>query len=254
MSHGQRGMISYQVMEGREIDALGFATDLNERHAGLSAERLIEVSARDLFSGALALVSSFGADSAVLLHLVAQVDRTLPVIFIDTLRHFPETLAYRDVLVALLKLEDVRVVGPSAEAVQRLDPQATRFSYDPDGCCAFRKVEPLDAATAPFKALISGRKRFQAATRRALRVFEAAERHIKINPLAAWGAEDIEAYRLRHALPPHPLVAQGFPSIGCEPCTSRVASGEDVRSGRWRGFAKTECGIHQPVAMAAKRT
>lgn len=247
-------MISYSMTDRGTIDARELATEFNERYAALSAKRLIAASVHDLFPSSLALVSSFGADSAVLLHLVAQVDRCVPVIFVDTLRHFPETLAYRDTLIALLQLGDVRIVGPSAEAVQRLDPQAVRFSYDPDGCCAFRKVEPLDGAVAPFRALISGRKRFQAETRRALQVFEATGSHIKINPLATWSADDIEAYRLGHALPPHPLVAQGFPSIGCEPCTSRVASGEDVRSGRWRGFTKTECGIHQSVAQAAKRT
>lgn len=203
--------------------------------------------AYETFGDKLALVSSFGAESAVLLHLVATIDPTTPVLFVDTGRHFPETLAYRDRLAAHLGLGGVRSVGPTAQEVARLDADLSRATWDPDGCCAFRKTAPLQRALAGYDAWISGRKRFQATTRFDLPVFEADDSHVKVNPLASWSANDIATYVARHRLPPHPLMALGYLSIGCAPCTSIVASGEDSRAGRWRGFEKTECGIHLPT-------
>ena len=207
---------------------------------------IVAAAVRDIFRGRVAVVSSFGAESAVLLHLVATVDPATPVVFIDTGRHFDETLAYRDRLTAHLGLSDLRVVGPAPEEVARLDADNTRAVWDPDGCCAFRKIEPLKKALAGFDAWISGGKRFQAATRTSLSVFEADAPHVKVNPLAAWPAEEVEAYALSHQLPRHPLVSQGFLSIGCAPCTTAVRPGEHRRAGRWRSLEKTECGIHSP--------
>jgi phosphoadenosine phosphosulfate reductase len=204
---------------------------------------------RETFPRRIAVVSSFGAESAVLLHMVATIDRRTPVLFVDTGRHFPETLAYRDRLAAHLGLADLRSIGPSAEEIARLDADATRAVWDPDGCCAFRKVAPLERALAGFDAWITGRKRFQAATRAALPVFEADGAHVKVNPLANWSAAETVAYADTHRLPAHPLVAQGFASIGCAPCTSAVRPGEDSRAGRWRALGKTECGIHRSPAF-----
>lgn len=200
--------------------------------------------ARAVYGERLALVSSFGADSVVLLHLAASADPSIAVLFIDTGRHFPETLAYVDELQALLGLTNLIRVRPQREEIARLDPRAERASYDPDGCCDLRKTRPLDAALGAYDAWISGRKRFQAATRETLDLVEGDGARMKVNPLADWTGADIEAYRIAHDLPQHPLKSQGYPSIGCAPCTSRVAEGEDPRSGRWRGFDKTECGIH----------
>lgn len=194
----------------------------------------------------IALVSSFGADAVSLLHLVASVDRATPVILIDTGRHFPETLAYVDEVEALLGLTDLRRARPTEADVARLDPKAQRASYDPDGCCDFRKVKPLAAALEGFDAWISGRKRFQAATRTSIPPVEEVDGREKYNPLADWTSVDLARYRKANNLPQHPLVAQGFLSIGCAPCTSPVKPGEDPRAGRWRGFGKTECGIHLP--------
>lgn len=196
------------------------------------------------FGPRLALVSSFGADSIVLLHLVARIDSAIPVLFIDTGRHFPETRAYVDAVRALLGLTDLRAIQPDPLDVARRDPRAERASYDPDGCCDLRKTQPLATALADFDAWISGRKRFQAATREAIDLLEGDGPRVKVNPLADWTSADIETYRLAHDLPQHPLKSQGYPSIGCAPCTSKVADGEDPRAGRWRGFDKTECGIH----------
>lgn len=221
------------------------ALDLQRRWGDAPPARVLSAALREIFPGRIAIVSSFGAESVVLLHHVAAIDPATPVLFVDTGRHFAETLAYRDRLVAHLGLEDVRSIGPSAGEVARLDADASRAIWDPDGCCAFRKVAPLQLALRDFDAWVTGRKRFQATTRLALPVFETDGDHIKINPLASWSAADIASYAAAHGLPPHPLVARGFASIGCAPCTSALRFGEEARAGRWRGFDKTECGIHR---------
>ncbi len=201
-------------------------------------------SVLEAYPGEAALVSSFGADAAVLLHMVAGLDRDLPVLLVDTLMLFPETLAYQRALSARLGLRDVRHIGAAPAALAAGDPDGTLHRRDPDACCDLRKVAPLSAELERWPAVISGRKRFQAATRAKLTVYEIEAGRLKVNPLAAWGAADLAAYMDAHALPRHPLVARGYASIGCAPCTSRVAPGEDARAGRWRGTQKVECGIH----------
>ena len=224
------------------------AATLEARFAGVPAPAVLAELLRGELAGRIAAVSSFGAESAVLLHMIAAVDRATPVIFTDTLRMFPDTLAYRDALVVRLGLTAVRVFRPDPAVLAARDPEEMRAGYDPDGCCAIRKVEPLARALAGFDAWISGRKGFQAGTRHALPRFEVDEGRIKVNPLADWTKADLDAYFAAHDLPRHPLDARGFPSIGCAPCTSPVVPGEDARAGRWRGMAKVECGIHRPVA------
>ena len=228
--------------------------DLQRRLGYASPSRVLSAVLREVFPARIAVVSSFGAESAVLLHLVAAIDPATPVLFVDTGRHFPETLDYRDRLVAHLGLTGLRSVGPSAAEVARLDGDFSRATWDPDGCCAFRKVAPLRRALARFDAWVSGRKHFQASTRLDLPVFEVDDRHVKVNPLASWNAADIATYVATHRLPPHPLVAQGFLSIGCAPFTSAVAAGEDLRAGRWRGVDKTECGIHRSTNPTEKQS
>ncbi|MCS6987753.1 MAG: phosphoadenylyl-sulfate reductase [Sphingomonadaceae bacterium] len=215
----------------------------------LSAEELIAWAlAPERPLGRVAVVSSFGAESAVLLDMVAAVDRAAPVLFVNTLRLFPETLAYARELSRHLGLKDVRWLVPEQARLEERDPRALRWSYDPDGCCHVRKVEPLEAALTEFDCWISGRKRYQSATRAGLPKMERdAAGRLKLNPLADWTAEKLRAYAMRRGLPPHPLVAAGYLSIGCQPCTSRVRPGEDPRAGRWRGWDKTECGIHGPA-------
>ena len=221
--------------------------DLRRRFDDATPSCILAAVLGELFTGRVAVVSSFGADAAVLLHLVAAVDRATPVLFIDTGKHFPETLNYRDRLIDHFGLTGVRTIGPSADEVERLDPDSSRSEWDPDGCCAFRKVVPLEKALDGIEARITGRKRFQGGTRAGLPVFEVDGLRVKINPLAAWSAADIQVYSAGLGLPAHPLVAQGYSSIGCATCTSAVAPGEDARAGRWRGFEKTECGIHRPL-------
>jgi phosphoadenosine phosphosulfate reductase len=220
------------------------AAGLDALYGHLSALEIIERSVRDLFDGEVAAVSSFGADSAVLLHMIAEVDRALPVLFLDTGKHFGETLDYRDALAADFGLTDIRVITPDAAALERIDPTGMLHQRNTDACCDVRKVEPLARGVEPFRAWFTGRKRFQAATRAALPVFEAVGSRIRINPLAHWTTADQAAYMRAHALRENPLVAYGYLSIGCFPCTQPVQPGEDARSGRWAGHAKTECGIH----------
>ena len=223
---------------GDHIDAL------NARFRGDARGALAHALSGAL--GPVALVSSFGAESAVLLHMAAEIDRRVPVIFLDTQFLFPETLDYQLELAARLRLSDVRRIQPDRVDLFLHDPETDLHKTDPDACCALRKARPLERALAPFAAWISGRKRFQSATRAGLEMFERdlASGKVKINPLAGHGAADLRAYADRHRLPPHPLVARGFASIGCAPCTTPVVAGEDARAGRWRGQAKTECGIH----------
>ncbi len=197
--------------------------------------------------GRVAAVSSFGSESAVLLDMVAAADKDVPVIFVNTQKIFGETLAYRDELAERLGFTDLRVYRPDPRLLAAKDATSLRWSYDPDGCCDLRKVEPLRRALAPFDAWISGRKGFQGKTRAALPRFEIDEGRLKINPLADWDKAALDAAFETRKLPRHPLEAQGYPSVGCVPCTSQVQPGEDPRAGRWRGWDKTECGMHDPV-------
>ena len=217
---------------------------LAERYRGLEDESLLRPLIEREFPGRIAVLSSFGAESALLLHMVSQIDRATPVIFIDTGKLFGETLRYRDALAKRLGLEDLRVIGPDAAEVARRDPTGTLWHSHADACCALRKVEPLERALQGFLAVISGRKRYQGGNRTSLTTIEFAERRVHIDPLAGYTRERIEQEFKARDLPPHPLEADGFLSIGCMPCTDRVAPDEDRRAGRWRGLAKTECGIH----------
>jgi phosphoadenosine phosphosulfate reductase len=219
---------------------------LRWQYGDLSARDLIAALARHEFPGRIALVSSFGAESAVLLHMVTAVDRGLDVVFLDTGKLFGETLRYRDQLIDRLGLTNVKTIVPDPTALAARDPDGTLWSRDANACCAVRKVAPLARALAPYDAWINGRKAFQGGARAALDTIEVADGRFKINPLAGWTRADIDRYFADHDLPPHPLMADGYLSIGCMPCTTRVAPGEDPRAGRWRGTPKTECGIHLP--------
>lgn len=195
--------------------------------------------------GKAALVSSFGAESAVLLHLASRINPNVPVLFIDTLMLFEETLQYQLELAETLGLSNVIRVLPDLYDARDNDPYGSLHLTEPDSCCDLRKIKPLENALCEYNAWVSGRKRFHGDARAQLSVQELdSEGRHKFNPLADWKAGDIKAYFERHELPRNPLFYRGFRSIGCSPCTSAVAEGEDSRSGRWRGQEKTECGIH----------
>ncbi len=220
------------------------AAQLADRFSDAGALTILDAILTREFPGQIALVSSFGAESAVLLHLAAQVDPAVPVIFLETGKHFAQTLSYRRKLANLLGLSNIIDVIPAASDLAEKDSAGELWRADADACCNLRKVRPLATALAGFDAWITGRKQFHGGARVRLPVFDAHERHIKVNPLARWTVEEISAYRKKNTLPQHPLVEQGFPSIGCWPCTHPVANADDGRAGRWRGRAKTECGIH----------
>lgn len=227
-----------------KLRALGILA-LNGMFDEMDAVGVLRQAATDVLPGDLAIVSSFGADSAVLLHLVAQVDPSLPVYFLETGKHFVETLDYVETLKKHLGLINVHAIHPNSEDVKRFDPAGTLWETDPDSCCHIRKTEPLEPITEQYAGWVTGRKRFQTKERGVLPHFElTSDDRIKVNPLAYFSDADVNQYKIEHALPEHPLFAKGYKSIGCAPCTSVVAEGEDPRAGRWRGLNKQECGIH----------
>ncbi len=232
--------------EGSEITS-GEAAELNAHLRDATPQEILR-AAIERFGDKLALVSSFGAESAVLLHMAAQIDPNIAVLFLDTGMLFGQTLDYRQRLAARLGLTNVRDLRPQYQDLAIHDPGADLWKTDTDACCNIRKVLPLDRALNGYEGWITGRKRFQGGARLKLKVVEQGESQIKFNPLANWSKEDLDAYMAEHDLPPHPLVEFGYPSIGCWPCTKPVEAGQDARAGRWAGQDKTECGIHVPHA------
>lgn len=220
------------------------AAELDRVLADASPSQVIAAAVKEVGRDKLAVVSSFGTESAALLKIAADVDQAIPVVFLDTGWLFEETLAYRDTLTSLLGLTDVRTIHPLPETLEREDKDRDLWFSNPDQCCFIRKVEPLARALKPFDAWINGRKRFQGGDRAAIPVVEADGARLKFNPLANVSQNELKALYAAMNLPPHPLVASGFSSIGCMPCTTRTQPGEDPRAGRWRDRGKTECGIH----------
>lgn len=234
-----------RVSRDNENALMAKAANLNAAYYDLECRALLERAIRQDFCGRIAVVSSFGAESAVLLDLVAEIDPAIPVIFLDTGRLFWETRNYRDVLAAHLGLTDVRSVEPHWYHLAKHDPNGDLRRTDPDLCCHIRKVLPLEEALDGFDAWITGRKRFHGFEREVLPLAEADGQRIKINPLARWSRVEVTARFVARDLPYHPLVQAGYPSIGCQPCTDKVEGDLSVRAGRWAGREKTECGIHR---------
>lgn len=227
---------------------------LNRQSRNFEPQQVLNFAIQRAVTNRTALVSSFGAESVVLLHMAAQIDASLPVLFIDTQMLFAETLTYQVEVAGKLGLSDVRSITADALDISVTDPDGTLNLHDKDACCALRKTNPLQQVLKGFDAWITGRKRFQSGSRAQLEFFEAdGNRRIKVNPLAHWRPEDLQAYIETHDLPKHPKLAQGFASIGCAPCTSPVKEGEDARAGRWRDSDKTECGIHFVNGVAQRQ-
>lgn len=228
---------------------------LNARFEGTAPEEIrpedIIKAALEEFGDKFALVSSFGSESAVLLHLAAQVSKDIPVLFLDTKKLFGETKRYRDTLIEQLGLTGVKTLTPDEDDVATHDPKGVLWNSNNNGCCYIRKVVPLNKALSGYTAWASGRKRFHGAGRAALPHFEASDDRVKVNPIAFWTKDQVGAYMKDNDLPQHPLVAEGFKSIGCMPCTDRVEEGDDVRAGRWKGQNKSECGIHLTLSENA---
>jgi phosphoadenosine phosphosulfate reductase len=238
--------MAFDQTDGPRLLAHRLDAELGDAHPSTIIE-----AAAETFGERLALVSSFGAESAVLLHLVARTNPAMPVLFLDTGMLFAQTLDYRRSLAARLGLTQVRDLRPHFEDLATGDPNADLWRTDTDACCHIRKVLPLDRALVGFEAWLTGRKRFHGGDRLRLPVVQASGQHIKFNPLANWTKADLDVYAEEHDLPAHPLVAAGFPSVGCWPCTQPADAEGDVRAGRWAGSQKTECGIHTARAPGA---
>ncbi len=226
----------------KELDTL--TQSLNKDYGDLPSLELLDVMINTIFKGKIALVSSFGTEAALLLSLVSQVNKATPVIFLDTLKHFPETLEYRDNLISQLGLTDVRIVKPEPSAIKAVDPDGDLAKRNPDACCYLRKVVPLEEALHDFDAWINGRKRIHGGMRTTLPTLEHDDRRIKVNAIADWTQDMIDEEWKKQGLPEHPMVQWGYTSVGCMPCTSLPKPGEGKRSGRWAEFDKQECGIH----------
>ena len=220
------------------------ADALSERYGALEGEALLRVMLEWQYKGRIALVSSFGAEAAILLDMVARIDPATPVIFIDSGKLFHHTLTYRDILVRRLGLTDVRTVEPVAFDIGGHDPDGELWRHNPNLCCHLRKVLPLERALGGFDAWITGRKRDHGGERGGVETIEAIDGRIRLNPLAHWSAKKIDRTFQERGLPRHPLMAEGYASIGCAPCTAPVSPDAGGRDGRWQGHAKSECGIH----------
>jgi phosphoadenosine phosphosulfate reductase len=236
--------LAQEISPQTATGGLPAAVELDRALRNATPNEVITTALRIVGRDKLALVSSFGTESAALLKVMADVDPAIPVVFLDTGWLFEETLAYRDTLTAALGLSDVRSIKPLEETLSREDPDRELWFSDPDACCRIRKVEPLARALKPFSAWINGRKRFQGGLRAEIPVVEQDGARLKFNPFANVSREEIEAIFKSANLPQHPLVASGYLSVGCMPCSSRTSPDEDARAGRWRGRPKTECGIH----------
>lgn len=239
----------FRHRQARPMDDLAA---LNARYRGADAEDILRDAIEREWVGRIAVLSSFGAEAAVGLHMIAQIAPDTPVVFLDTGRLFAQTEQYHRELTNKLGLTNIRMLRPDAEEAAAEDGDDRLWQRDPDACCALRKVRPLDKAIGDYDALITGRKRFHGGERLALPVVERINGRIRVNPLAAWDAEKVNAYFRRFDLPRHPLSDMGYASIGCWPCTAPVQDDGDVRSGRWQGRSKTECGIHTPSRIAAE--
>lgn len=233
-------------------DAVSRLSRLLSQYEGLDSHALLEKVLLDEFKGKIAVSSSFGAEAAVLLKLVADVDKSTPILFIDTGHLFEETVQYKATIEEYLGLTNVQTLKPEPIHLENVDRDATLYERDTDYCCHIRKVLPFEKALGPYAAWISGRKRFQNSERAALQPIELdADGRFKINPLCNWDYDKVVSEFKAMGLPKHPLVDKGYPSIGCAPCTRAVKEGEDQRAGRWSGQSKTECGIHKSPSFEA---
>ena len=234
--------LAQKNIDGRESQK-NFSNIVTD-YSDLNSMDLLDAMINDVFKDNIALVSSFGAESIVLLDMVAQINPATPVIFLNTQKLFGETVRYRDDIAEKLGLTNIITIKPVAEDVANEDKNGLLWTRDTDACCDLRKVRPLARAMNEYGAWITGRKRFQTSERGNIPLIEEDGSKIKINPLAHWNQEELDKIIEEKNLPRHPLIAAGYPSIGCMPCTARVEAGQDRRTGRWSGQGKTECGIH----------
>lgn len=216
--------------------------DVNERFADAGPLEIV-AWAHQTFGDGLVMTSSFQTQSVPLLHVLSRVAPEVPVLFLDTGFHFPETLAFRHELAASLGLSVIDVRNELGHA-GFLREHGDLHRTDSDACCYLNKVAPLEKALAGRSAWLTGIRKDQTAQRADTPAVSLEDDRYKVCPLVNWTDRDVAEYVARHALPQHPLHASGYRSIGCAPCTRPTVSGEDARAGRWSGTDKTECGLH----------
>lgn len=217
--------------------------EANRQFQGAHPSQIITWAVKN-FPGSVAISSSFGAESACLLHMATRVQPDIPVLFVNTGFLFPQTLGFKEMLKQSLGLHVVEFTPK----VPHAEWEATRgklYETDPDGCCAVNKVEPIARAIEGLSCWMSGVRRDQTAYRAGMSYVERKKDGVyKVSPLAAWSTRQVHEYITEHKLPYHPLWEKGYTSIGCEPCTMVPGDPNDPRSGRWKGQNKKECGIH----------
>ena len=211
-------------------------------HSDLDSRKLLRIMIKDIFYKKIAVTSSFGAESPVILHLVSKIDKSVPVIFLNTGKLFPKTLEYLKIIRKKLNLTNIKIFKPDQDFLKKYDPNGNLHKTNPNLCCHIRKTLPLKKSMINYDAWINGRKRFHGFERSKLKKIEMVNGLIKINPLADWSFNQIKNYMLNNNLPEHPLITEGYKSIGCQPCTSK--SKDSIRDGRWADSLKSECGIH----------
>jgi phosphoadenosine phosphosulfate reductase len=227
----------------KDVDLKTVALEAARDLEGKSPQEILRWAA-DTFGDRFCVSSSMG--DGVLSSLAASVKPGIDVVFLDTGYHFPETIGTRDAIDQVYDVK-VRTMLPLLTVTQQdAEHGKDLWRTDPDRCCAMRKVEPLNRALEGYDAYASGVRRDEAPSRAETAVVEWDDKRgkVKVNPLAAWTQDDVDAYVDEHGILVNPLAYDGYPSIGCAPCTHRVAEGEDPRSGRWKGSQKTECGLH----------
>jgi phosphoadenosine phosphosulfate reductase len=229
--------------------------EFHSNYNHLEAEKLIEAANKFFSDGSLVSFSSFGSYSSLMLDMVAKVNNNLPILFLETGKHFPETLEFVEQVKTSLNLKNIVALTPDEKILKNVDPEGDLWKVHVDRCCWIRKVEPLDRYIEAnnIVSVITGRRAYQTKEREKMELVEMDDKgKIRLNPVAFWSKDKIKEEFAKRNLIQHPLVAKGYPSIGCAPCTRAVNPGEDERSGRWAHVAdyqpnslqKTECGIH----------
>ena len=211
---------------------------------GLMTPKKILEKSLDIFEDKIAYVCSFGTESAILLHIISQIDKTFPVILLNTHFLFDQTLTYKKQLISHLELENCKEIFPKKNDLEKFDSDNSLWKTNIEKCCEIRKVIPLDSELKNYDAWVSGRKNYHQGERKNLKPYEINNKKIVVNPLINFKADDIDKYFYKYNLPRHPLYSDGYLSIGCTNCTQKSSNINDPRSGRWASEMKTECGIH----------
>tara|TARA_B100000242_G_scaffold147935_1_gene105436 strand:+ start:307 stop:1005 length:699 start_codon:yes stop_codon:yes gene_type:complete len=221
-----------------------FLNQLNDNSKKLSPQDILDNSINNIFKKKMVYVCSFGTESAIILHMISDIDRSFPIILLNTNYLFKETIEYKDYLIDKFKFSDFKEISPSVEDLKINDSKGTLWKEDPDLCCNIRKVLPLQKELQKYDAWISGRKSYHEEERKNLKFFEYINKKIVVNPLAKVKRDFVNSYFKIHNIERHPLFESGYQSLGCTHCTVKTSKIDSPRSGRWANKIKTECGIH----------